>query len=131
MNTTRFLIRRDRAWAWLLVPFGGTNARSYVAIDAEKRTLDVRFGFLFHERIAIDDIQLAEPTSWPLLGGIGWRTNLVSRIGLIGSYEEVVRLRLKKPQRMTMPIPIRCSTLCISVLNRDAFLDELHRLQQA
>lgn len=131
MNTTRFLIRRDRAWGWLLVPFGATNSRSYVAIDAEQRTLDVRFGFLFHERIAIDNIASAEPTSWPLLAGIGWRTNLVSRIGLIGSYGEVVRLRLKTPQLMTMPIPVRCSTLCISVVNRDAFLGELRGLQQA
>lgn len=125
---TRFAMRRDPIWVPLLVPFGATASRSFAEIDGD--ALDVRFGFLFHERIPLAEIEQAEPIDWNLLRGIGWRTNLVDRVGLIGSTEGVVCLSLRAPRRMTMPLPVSCRALSISLADRDGFLSALATAQK-
>lgn len=109
----------------LLAAFGGTAERSYV--DFEPNSLHVQFGWLFNERIPYNLIRTAERAKWPWFGGLGWRTNLIDTIALVGSYENVVRLRLSEPQRMRLLTRMACDTLYISVENPDAFLAELQK----
>lgn len=126
--STRFAMRRDWFWQPALIPFGATASRSYAEIGDD--SLDVRFGFLFYQRIPLAEIEHAEPIDWDVLAGIGWRTNLVDRIGLIGSTKGVVRLRLRAPRRMTMPFPVACRALSISLADRDGFLSALATAQK-
>ncbi len=107
---------------WL---FGGTESRSYV--ETESDTLHVRFGFLFDERIPFENIVSIERTDWPLLSGIGWRTNFVDSIGVVGSYSNVVKLRLSPSIRMSILFPVKVEFLYVSVEDPDALIAEVRR----
>ena len=78
----------------LLVLFGGTAGRSYLELTGD--ALVARFGWLFHRRFPLKDIEGAARRSWPLLYGIGWRSNLLGIIGLIGSHAGVVEIRFRR-----------------------------------
>jgi len=117
-------------WRPVLWPFGGTGARSYVEIGAE--VLRVRFGWLFDRYIPLAEIEDVRRGSWPWYGGIGWRTNLVSRIGLVGSYSGIVDIALKS-RRLTwlLILPIPCKRLTVSLEDPDGFVEALRgRLTQ-
>lgn len=109
----------------LLWLFGGTDARSYVEIEGE--TLHIRFGFLFDERIPIDNITQVERQAWPMLAGIGWRTNLIDSIAVVGSYQNVVRLKLAPRKWMKVLLPVNVESLYVSVDDPDAFVAEIQR----
>jgi hypothetical protein len=90
----RFQIRIDSIWRALLLLGGATRDNSHVELtDAGVR---FRFGLLFDRLIPYEDVKAVFARSWPLLYGIGWRSNLRGVIGLIGSYHDVVEVRLKK-----------------------------------
>ena len=82
----RFPIRRSPWWVPLLLLFGATPGRSYVELADDR--LVARFGWLFHHSFPLADIEGAGRRSWPLLYGIGWRSNLFGVIGLIGVARE-------------------------------------------
>lgn len=109
----------------LLWLFGGTDARSYVEIDGD--SVHVRFGFLFDERIPLKNIVKAERQHWPLLGGIGWRTNLIDSIAVVGSHSNVVRLEIAPRMWMKVLFPVRVEYLYVSVDDPDAFVSEIKR----
>jgi hypothetical protein len=119
-------IRRSRWIRPLLALFGGTAERSYVEVEGD--ALHVRFGYLFDERIPLDAIASVDRSRWPLLGGLGWRSNLVDTVALVGSYDDVVRLRLSRPMPVRLLVRIPCDTLYLSVENPDAFVAEIRRL---
>jgi len=109
----------------LLWLFGGTEGRSYVEIEDD--TVHVRFGFLFDERIPIASIALVERQPWPLLAGIGWRTNLIDSIAVVGSRTGVVRLKLSPRKWMKVLFPVNVESLYVSVDDPDAFVAEIRR----
>ena len=92
----RFEMRVDPFWRPLIVPFGGTDARSYAEITDENQ-LHVRFGFLFDHAFAlasIDRVATARPPWWV---GVGWHTNFVGAIRLLGSHDGCVEIHLREP----------------------------------
>lgn len=109
----------------LLAAFGGTRDRSYV--EFEPNALHIRFGWLFDERIPYERIASAERVHWPFIGGLGWRTNFVDTVALVGSYDNVVRLRLAPAVHVRMMARMDCESLYVSVEDVDAFLAELRK----
>ncbi|HRI69106.1 MAG TPA: hypothetical protein PK156_32975 [Polyangium sp.] len=107
----------------LLWLFGGSSARSYVEIDGD--TLHIRFGFLFDERIPLSNIVEVERQHWPMLAGIGWRTNLIDSIAVVGSYSNVVRLKISPRMWMKVIFPVRAESLYVSVDDPDTFVSEI------
>jgi len=107
----------------LLWLFGGTDALSYVEI--EDNTLHVRFGFLFNEQLPVDKIVSVERQKWPIIGGLGWRTNLIDEIALVGSYSNVVRLRFSPRIPLRLLRRMNVESLYISVEDPDAFIAEI------
>ena len=122
-EATRFSMRRDPWWVPLLLLFGGTRGRSYVELAGDR--LVARFGWLFHRTFLLNDIEGARRRSWPWLYGIGWRSNFINLIGLIGSRGNVVEMRFKRRQRMWLLLPVSINRLAVSLEDPEAFLDTL------
>jgi hypothetical protein len=113
----RFPIKRSPFWRPLLVLFGATASRSYIDIGPE--TITTRFGW---HRLTIprERVVAVEPATWPLLGGIGWRSDLRRTIGLIGAQSPVVRFELDPPVPVRLlRIPSRLRWLYVSVEHPD------------
>ena len=125
-EATRFPIRRDPWWAPLLLLFDATPGRSYVELADDG--LVARFGWLFHHSFPLADIEGAGRRSWPLLYGIGWRSNLFGVIGLIGSRGNVVEVRLRRRRWIWMLLPLSCNRLAVSLEDPEAFLEALARV---
>ncbi len=119
----RFPILMSPLWRPLLLPFGGTSQRSYV--ELEDGVMHVRFGWLFDHRFPLSQVEAASPSHWPLLGGIGWRTNFRGTVGLIGTYVNVVEIRFKERQRVRMLLPTSCQRLYLSLAEPRDFIAAL------
>ncbi len=119
----RFPILMSPLWRPLLLPFGGTSQRSYV--ELEDGALHVRFGWLFDHRFPLNQVEAASPSHWPLLGGIGWRTNFRGTVGLIGTYVNVVEIRFKERQRVRMLLTTSCDRLYLSLQEPRDFIAAL------
>ena len=119
----RFPILRSPWWAPLLLLFGATPGRSYVELAGDR--LVARFGWLFHHTFLLTDIEGARRRSWPWLYGIGWRSNFIGLIGLIGSRGNVVEMRFKRRQRMWLLLPVSINRLAVSLEDPGAFLEAL------
>jgi hypothetical protein len=122
----RFPIRQSPWWGPLLLLFGATPGRSYVELDDDE--LVARFGWLFHHSFLLADIEGAGARSWPLLYGIGWRSNLFGVIGLIGSYRNVVEVCFKRRRWMWMLLPLSCNRLAVSLEDPEALLEALGKV---
>ncbi len=109
----------------LFAPFGGSAERSFVELEDGK--LHVRFGWLFDEIIPLKDVASIERARWPLLGGLGWRTNFFDTVALVGSYRNVVLLRLHARLKTRMLLPLSVEKLYVSVENPDAIIEEVRR----
>ncbi len=122
--TRRFAIRRDPIWRPLLALFGGTAGGSFVELAHD--AVRVRFGPGFEATIPRAEIAEAARADWPLLGGIGWRTNFRGGVALVGSTRGVVRLRLAAPRRgRFFGFPLRCRDLYVSLEEPEALLAAL------
>jgi hypothetical protein len=113
-------------WAPLLLLFGGTRGGSYVELADDR--LVARFGWLFHHSFPLIDIEGAGRRSWPLLYGIGWRTNLIGVVGLVGSHQNVVEVRLKRRRWMWLLLPASINRLAVSLEDPEAFLEALAKV---
>ena len=98
MSGTRFPIKLDPWWRALLLVGGATQNNSYLEI--ERDALIVRFGMLYQDTLSLDDVESVEEADWPIWMGIGWRIGFAQRFGLIGSYDGIVDIQLKGPQRV-------------------------------
>lgn len=123
MHGQRFLIRRDAFWRPVLVPFGAGDGRSF--IEVQEGTLRLRFGWIFDERLRLAEILEARRAKCPWWGGIGWRYLPRGRIGLFGSYEGIVELRLARRRWMSMLLPFPADRLSVSLEEPDRFLATL------
>jgi hypothetical protein len=120
----RFPILITRISQLFMVPFGVTRNRAYAQLQDGQ--LHIRFGPMFDERIALKNIEAAEAARWPRWAGVGARTNFRGAIGLVGSYNNVVRLTLKEPVDLHLfVVPVSCRRLYLSLEHPERFLAEL------
>ena len=119
----RFPMLLSPFWRPLLLPLGGTPARSYAEI--EDGQLHVRFGLLFDQRFPLDDIEAAAPSHWPVWAGIGWRASFRGTVGLIGTYVNIVEVRFKERQRVRMLVSVPCQRLYLSLAEPRDFIAAL------
>jgi len=108
-----------------LVPFGGSAERSFVELVGDK--LHIRFGWLFDELIPLEDVAAIERARWPILGGLGWRTNFAGAVALVGSYRNVVRIRLHARRKTRMIVPLSVKDLYVSVEDPDALIEQVRK----
>lgn len=117
----RFAIRIDPVWRPLLLLGGATRENSYVEVTEERVTF--AFGLLFLRTFPRSEVAGVESRHWPLLMGIGWRSDLRGTIGLIGSYEGVVEVRLAHRTRAWWVFP--CDRICVSLEDPNGFMGAL------
>ena len=98
MTEQRFAMRLDSWWQPLLLAGGATPENSYV--ELRENDVRLRFGFLFDQTLALSDIESVQEMTWPWWYGVGWRTNFLGQLALIGSHRGVVELKLRQPQRV-------------------------------
>lgn len=119
----RFAIRTYPVLKPLFWPFGAFGSNSYVQLVGDR--LRVRYGPLFNHQFNVRDVGDVTPCQWPMLGGLGWRTDFKGRIGLIGALEDVVCIRFKSTQRVKMLWRQDCDQLYVSLAEPDRFIREL------
>ncbi len=120
----RHPIRIDSIWRPLLLVGGGaTRDNSYV--DVSERGVIFRMGPFFNRTLSYGDIKSVFSRGWPWLYGIGWRTNFRGVIGLVGSYQNVVEVRLnRRIRRFLLLFP--CDRICVSLDDPAAFIRDLN-----
>ncbi len=128
-GSRRFTIRRSGWLQPLLLLVGAArDANSYVAIEGE--ALRVRFGWCFNETFPLSGIESVAMGRWPWYYGLGWRSNLVGMVGIVGSYSGVVEIRFKQRQRVAGILPffkLGCDRLMVSLNEPDDFIEALSR----
>ena len=122
--SNRFEMRVDAFWRPLIVPLGGTDARSYAEISDDGQ-LRVRFGFPFDHTFPIASIERVEGARPQWWAGIGWHTNFASDVRLLGSHDGCVEVLFREPHTINMPLPTRCERLTISLKLPREFLAAL------
>ena len=126
----RFQISITQLAQLFMIPFGVTRARAYARL--QDGDLRLRFGPMFDERIALENIGSAEIARWPRWAGLGPRTNFRGSIGLVGAYGDVVKLTLKEPVGAHLfVVPVSCSRLYLSLEHPEAFLKEISTAKAA
>jgi hypothetical protein len=118
----KFPIRVDAIWRAPLLASGVTQSNSYVTLTDEG--VHFRFGVLFNRTVPYSQVANVFPRSWPVLYGIGLRSNLRGVIGLIGSYHDVVEVRLTKRIRNWILL-FPCDRISVSLEDPERFVDEL------
>jgi len=120
-----FQIRRDPPFRPLLWLFGATQGRSRVELRGD--ALHTCFGW--HQiEIPLDHVRAASRSQWAWYAGIGWRSNVRSILGLVGSYRGIVRLAIDPPVRVRLlAIPFGLRDLYVSLEDPDGFLEALYR----
>jgi hypothetical protein len=109
-----------------LIPFGVSSRRAYAQVHDGK--LHVRFGPMFDEQIALENIEKAEAARWPWWAGIGPRTNFRATVGLIASYGRTVKLTFKEPIDVHLfVVPVKCRFLYFSLEEPDEFLKAIEK----
>jgi hypothetical protein len=119
-----YTISRSPSWRWLLGLLGATQDRSQVRLDGD--ALDVWFG-PFHERIALGELTGVAVAHrrlpwWKY--SLGWRSNLVGTVALLGTPANVVRLSLARSRmvRLFPGVRVPCKALLISLEAPDDFV---------
>lgn len=121
MTARRFQIRIDPVFRPLMLVGGATRDNSYVEVNDDR--VEVRMGLFFHRSIPRSEIESVGPRDWPLWYGIGWRFALPAVVGLVGSYQGVVELRLDHRERAWALFPY--DHLAVSLEEPEAFLEAL------
>ena len=116
----RFHIRIDPLWRPLLLLGGATHDNSFVEITPD--TVTFRFGFFFSRAYPRDQIFGAAQRNWPLWMGVGWRHNLRGVVGLIGSYNDVVEVRVPGKSRV---IGLSFDRIAVSVKDPEGLIAAL------
>jgi hypothetical protein len=120
--TGRFPIRIDAVWRPFLLVGGVREQTAYV--DVGEDAITVRFGWLFNQTMARDDIEGAGRVSWPWWAGIGLRLLYFSGgVGLTGSYNGVVEIRFRARRRLWGFTG--CRRLAVSLEEPERFLQTL------
>jgi len=97
---------------------------SFVAISDERTR--IRFGGFLDTVVANKDIVGAELTRWPLLGGLGVRTNFNGDVALTAAWGPAVRMTFRTPVKIwIIPRlwPARAYRLTLSLRNPQKFVE--------
>lgn len=121
MPSRRFQIRIDPVFRPLLLAGGATRDNSYVEVGDDR--VEVRMGLLFHRSVPRSEIESVGTRGWPLWYGVGWRFALPAVVGLIGSYQGVVELRLRHRERAWVLFPY--DRLAVSLEEPEEFIQAL------
>jgi hypothetical protein len=120
----RFQILRSGGFSWLLRLFGASAAKSFVAVTPSG--LHVRFGPFAQDipRAEVQAVSLhAETVPW-FRTGIGWRTDLMGKVALIGAPRNVVRIELNPERKVwLMGIRVTMRELFISLEEPQRFIE--------
>lgn len=119
---TRWNIRLDALWRPLLLIIGARPSTCYVELD-DARML-VRFG-LFSADVPVAEIHGGRRIKWPLYYGIGVRLAPKQTVGYVGSHHDVVAVRLRRPRRFKVIVPIDRERVAISLEDPKGFLADL------
>lgn len=119
----RFQIRIDPWWQPLLLAGGATRDGAYVQL--ENGRMKVQFGWLFSQELSLSDIESVQELSWPVWYGVGLRTDFLDLVGLIGSHQGVVEVRLRQPLRVWGLL--RCRRLAASLEEPQRFVEAMAR----
>jgi hypothetical protein len=120
----RFEILRSPILLPLLAAFGGVKSKSY--LELREGALYCKFGFLFEELIPYDDIERVESeASWPWYGGVGWRTDLVGRIAIVGSLDNIVCIHLREGRKARLFFKLKLRELYVSLEEPEKFCSVL------
>lgn len=121
----RFPARISPVWRIPMLVVGATPSNSYVEIEDDD--LVVRFGW-FRDRIPIEAVVGAERRTWRFIDGLGVRFNRET-MAYIGSYEGVVRIRVREPRRFPAPFGLKISrsSVTVALLDPDDFIADLER----
>jgi hypothetical protein len=114
----RFPIRIDGWWGPLLLPFGATNKNS--AVEVMDEAVHFHFGFFFDRAVPRSEIEDVYRRTWPWWMGVGWKSNFRGVIGLIGSYDGVVEMKLRTKTRAWGAFP--CDRIAVSLRDPDGFI---------
>ena len=125
-SSQTFHIRRDLIWKAPLLLIGAVDANSQVEVGAS--TVHIQFG-AYSDTIASSDIVSVEAVSWPLYRGIGIRLSLQRSLGLVGSTDGVVQLKLREPTLSFLGI--KCDTVSISMDAPDSFIEAIQAVMTA
>lgn len=118
MNSTKFSIKIDPWWQPLLLPGGAIPSNAYLEVDDQQVRL--RMGYLFDHTIPRSQIESVATTTWPWWLGIGWRATFTDRFGLIGSYQNLVEIKLRAPMRVWRVL--NCTRIVVSLDEPERFL---------
>lgn len=121
-------IRLDDIWRALLPLIGVRKSTAFVELDNE--ALNIRFGWL-RERIGLEELSSVEPMKWPFLYGVGLRIAPKKTLGLIGSTQEVVAIKLRAPRQFRVPFKLNVETLAISVESHEQFIEAVQARMEA
>jgi hypothetical protein len=120
----RFPIRIDLLFRVPMLAIGATRRRSFVELREDG--LFIRLGFV-RVTIPYADIDAVEPIRWPWWAGLGVRIGPEHTLGLVGSYRNVLRLRLRRPVALKAILTIPASNYAVSVADVDGFQTALAR----
>jgi hypothetical protein len=128
-----YTISRSPFWRWLLALFGATEGRSQVRLHPD--ALDVQCG-PFHERIALGDLEEVAVAHRQLPWwrySLGWRTDLLGRVALVGAPANLVRLTLASRRwvRLFPGVRVPCRELLVSLEAPDDFVRAVEARRRA
>jgi hypothetical protein len=108
----------------VLHTFGVKAETSFVEIDGD--ALHVSMGVWFDERIPLSRIAQVAPSEWPWWGGLGVKTAPHGGVGVVGSTEGIVNVKLSEKQRVSLKIVhVEAEQLWLSLEDRDGFMKAL------
>lgn len=111
----------------LLVALGLGPAESGIEVTPEQ--LRVQMGWAFHANIPIRHVRHVERSVPPLTAGWGVH-GWAGRWLVNGSRQGVVRIEIDPAARATvMGIPVRLTTLLVSVVEPEAFINAVNRIR--
>lgn len=106
----------------ILHTFGVKPETTYAEIH--DGVLEVSMGRWFHERIPLAAIAAVAPSEWPWWGGLGVKL-AHHGIGVVGSLDGVVNVKLKQPTKMHAIAVVEAEQIWLSLEDRDGFLAAL------
>ena len=97
-------------------------------VELEDKELRIKLGVLFDEVIPLNDISRVRQSDWPLLGGLGVRSNLRDTVAVVTRPGPVAEISLWRPYRLPV-IPrvywVRAQRLLVSPEDLDGFIADL------
>jgi hypothetical protein len=83
----------------------------------------VRLGWLIDREFALADVADVAPDTWPVLGGLGLRSDLRRLVAVVGSYNGIVKVSFRAPQPVRVFIKVGCTQLFLSMKDPTGFIE--------